>query len=427
MTRLSERLFFALMAIVLLFWGAYHFQRYYNEPLQFETAFEYTVPRTISSVGIAIRDEIIIEESPRGVESYLYEDASRVAVGQPVAEYYPDDIGDRNIRRLREIEQQIKMLENAQDTNINNLANTDTINRDIRDRLGVVANIMATGNSRDLPAIRTELTALMNRRKIAIGKEDNYHALISMLKEEYSRLDLAGAGSVYEARSPGIGFFSKSYDGYEALIAPSMIRRMEITEYIELIENPAPQTAPGRVGRLVKNQVWYFAMPIKLHESEWITQNQTVDILFEQVGRRIRARVYDIRFENQNDTMIAVFQINQMSPEIINLRVTEATVYAAQYSGVRVGSSSLYFRQNERGETERGVYVLEGNTVRFKLVYPIYEDQNFLISNPNPEIKPNIVDEFATDTDNYRLPPPIKQYDLVIVKGTDLYDGKPVQ
>ena len=442
MTRLSERLFFALMAVVVLCWGGYHFYRYYNEPLQFETAFEYTVPRTITGVGIAIRDEMIIDESPRGVESYLLDDAARVAIGQPVAEYYPDDVGDRNIRRLREIEQQIKMLEEAQDTNVNNLSNTDNINRDIRDRLGIVANIMATGQSRNLSVARADLTSLMNRRQIAIGNFDNYQALISALKDEYSMLSTSEAGSVYEAKSPGVGFFSKQYDGYETLISPAEIDSTTITEYLELIENPVPQTGQGRVGRLVKNQVWYFAMPIKLHESEWLKQNQTVELGFEQLGRRIKAKVYDVKFENKNDTMIAIFQTNQMTAELINLRVTEVSVYSTQYSGVRVSSSALYFRENERGENERGVYILSENTVKFKLVYPVYEEQSFLLSDPNPDLKEKqesmagaatsselsaISEATEIEVTPYTPPPPLKQYDLVIIKGTDLYDGKPIQ
>ena len=423
------------MAIVVACWGAYHFYRYYHEPLQFETAFTYTVPRTVTGFGIAIRDEIIIEESPRGVESYLYEDAARVAIGQPIAEYYPDDIGDRNIRRLREIEQQIKMLESAQDTNINNLSNTDAINRDIRDRLGIMANMMSTGRSRELSKVRADLTSLMNRRQIAIGNSESYNSLITSLRQEYSRLDSAGAGRVYEAKSPGVGFFSKQYDGYESMISPSMLDELSIAEYEKLIEGARPQVQAGRVGRLVKNQNWYFAMPIKLHQSEWLAQNQTVELWFEQVGRRIPARVYDVKFENKNDTMIAIFQLNQMSPEIINLRLTDVTVYATQYSGVRVNSAALYFRPGPNGENERGVYVLEGNTIRFKLVHPVYEEQSFLLSDPNP--RPRITEESAptstrtdgsaTDAAPYIPAPPLKQFDLVIVKGTDLYDGKPVQ
>jgi hypothetical protein len=206
-----------------------------------------------------------------------------------------------------------------------------------------------------------------------------------------------------------------------------MLRSMSIADYTALIEREPPSPPPGRVGRIVRTGIWYIAVPLDLHQSEWLRKGQQVQLEFEQIFRQIPATVHDIKFENNTDTIVAIFQSDHMSAEIINLRVTEVTIYSAQHSGLRISTSFLYFRERPDGGADRGVYVLDGTTVRFKLVHPVYEEATYLLSDPNPNPVERVTqDPENPDADSWQTPPPVRKYDLVI-RGVDLYDGKPIQ
>ncbi|MCL2068329.1 MAG: hypothetical protein FWH00_00360, partial [Oscillospiraceae bacterium] len=300
------------------------------------------------------------------------------------------------------------------------------INRDIRDRLGVMASIAATGQSRELESVRGDLTSLINRRQIAIGRTASFSARIEELNRERTALEITDRGDAVQILAPAPGFFSKYYDGYESLITPAMMSSMSIADYIRLTERAPPAPAPVHVGRMVPTGIWYFAVPLDLHQGEWLRKGQQVQLEFDQVTRRVPATVYDLRLENNTEMMVAVFTSDHMSDDIINLRVGEVTIFSAQHTGLRIPTSALYFRILPDGARERGVYVLDGNTIRFRLIYPVYEEAAFLLSDPNPSVRITS-DPDDPDTAPRRIPSPVRKYDLVITRGVDLYDGKTVQ
>ena len=441
MTKLSERLFLGVVALVVLCWGGYHFYRYYNDPMKFETVFEHTVPRTIAGTGIAVREELLLEAAgtgEAGEENYLHEDGARVGVGEIVAEFYRSSSRGRNMRRLRELETELEQLRQAQDVNLNNISNVDAINREIREKLRVLTGVAATGDGSDLPRAQSDLGFLINRRQIATGKAENYAERIGALQKEYDSLNATGDGAaVTAAPSPVAGYFASTCDGYESILSPGSIADMSVGDIEELIGREKPPAGSGRIGRIVTNQVWYYALPLELYQSELLRKGQAVELQFGRSATRVPAKVYDLKHENNSDSIIAIFRCDYMNAELINLRVCDVTVYSTQHTGVRISASSLQFRKNPLGETERGVYVLDGNTVRFRLVYPVYEEPGFLLSNPNPQPAAAPSPEAApaagaeppgeNEPAAYKPPQPVKVYDLVITKGLDLYDGKPVQ
>ena len=427
MRRLIERIVLIAVALTLLITGGYYFYRHQRSTFQFETVFEHTVPRTLYGTGVAIRSEVLIEASSAGVQVFPHDDATRFGIGQVVAEFHQyGDGGMTNQRRLREIEHEILMLTEAQDRNVNNMSSADAINRDIRDSLGTLRHVSATGQARELENVREDLASLINRRRIAIGEDENFSERIAQLNEERISLGVYYESTdIVSVHAPVTGFFSRTHDGYESLINPAIMRQMGVGGFMELIERPPPHVPARYVGRMVTSEIWHFAVPLELHSAEWLSRNQRVELEFDMSGRRVPAVVEDILFENNIDEVVAIFRSNHMSEDIINLRINDVLVYSTQHTGLRISNSALHFRETPGG-VERGVYVLEGNVMRFRTVHPIYEGPHFFLSDPNPVIPLPSPDDLDEEGYPRRAAPPVRMFDMVVTRGVDLYDGRPV-
>jgi len=425
------RIFVGALSMALLLFGFYHFYRYQNSALHFETVLMHTVPRTLYGTGIAVRSEVLVESSGFGTTNFLHDDATRLGIRQIVAEVHDTAVGiSPDYLRLQEIEREIERLTAAQDRNVNNMSTADAINRDIRDRLGALRTVSATGQAQDLERLHDDLSQLINRRRIAIGEDEDFSERLAVLNNERRYLNTPTFGSAAHSvvRAPVPGLFSRVYDGYETLITPAAMRRMSIDDFVGLIDY-APELPIGYTGRMVTSEVWFFAVPLNLHHAEWISRGQRVEMEFDSSGRRVPATVYDIVFGNRDDIVVAIFRSNHMSRDLINLRVNDVVVYSMQHTGIRVNNNAIHFRETPDGGVERGVYVLDGNILRFRSIHPIYENPHFLLSDPNPQI---IHPTFAIDEDDEnfeprRLPQPVRQFDLVVTSGVDLFDGRPIR
>ena len=405
-----ERLIMGLLALVLLIWGGYHAYQYYRSPLEYETVFEYSVTRTILGQGIAVREERVIEEDAPGVGSYQFDNATRISVGETVAEFYETDAGDRNARRMRELDREIEMLRYAQNANINNFANADVINREIRDSLGNLNWIVSTGRCDGLAVVREELTSLVNRRQVATGKTENFNERIALLTDEYTKLDSQTASdSIYQVKAPLAGYFSRNVDGFESAITPGMLDDMSVDEYLTLMESTAPRYGMPMVGKMVTNQVWHFAVAVSPHQTEWLFIGQVVNMELEGLPQTIPATVMDLKMENTKEKTIVLLRCDYMSDMLIDLRVADVKLHSSRYTGLRVNSEALRFQ-----DSVRGVYVIEDNTIRFRRLKPVYEEQTFIISDMAAN---------ALEGDGHEM---VKLYDQIITKGI-VYDGMPVQ
>ena len=99
---------------------------------------------------------------------------------------------------------------------------------------------------------------------------------------------------------------------------------------------------------------------------------------------------------------VLVLRCSQMNSEIAKARNEKIQLRMHTYHGMRINQSALRVVD---GIT--GVYVVDGISAKFKPVNIIYSDTGFAIC--------------AYDTTNSNA---LKQYDEVIVRGGDLYDGK---
>lgn len=418
MSRIAERIIALLVILFLLSYVGYQAYRYYYSPVETEIAYEYTVARSVSTRGIAVREEMVLDRSAEGVQHYPYQDASRVAIGSPVAEYYRSS-GNRDLKRVRELEEEIARLQQAQETVSGNLAGAEVYNRDIKTQVARLSAMASEGQYADLADIRRNVTLLINKKQISTGKVTGFAPRIRQLEKELEGIGRVASENALEVvTAPVSGYFSKMVDGYEARITPDMLKDMEVADYQKLIDAKTPTQNTVRVGKMVLSEKWTFAAPVASEHLEWINEALKeakkrgvpvqVNVQFEQVPQPVLLTIDSVVEQKDSDTAVLLLRCNQVSEELFDLRIANATLNFQQYTGIRIDSANLRFL----GE-RRGVYILDDQRVRFKEIDPVYEEQDFLLSKTY---------YVGVEQTQY-----VRLFDKVIVKGTDLYDGKVIQ
>ena len=145
---------------------------------------------------------------------------------------------------------------------------------------------------------------------------------------------------------------------------------------------------------------------IQAAELEKYSDGETVYLNFNMYGiSQIPFTVEELRTDGSDpDHAVVLLSTTYMIPELLMVRNPSAQIDFISYTGLKVPAGAKRYEGQQVG-----VYVLDGDVIRFKTVNIIYENSEFILC--------------GTNTDLER---PLKIYDQVIVEGTDLYDGKTI-
>lgn len=416
MSRITERIMAILIIAFLLMYVGYQVRRYYFKPVETETVYEYTVSRSISTRGIAIREEMLLDRVSGEVGSYPVEDAARVGLGETVAVFYQNGRGDQTAQKVREVENEISMLREAQEVPGGNLAAAEVYNREIKGEVASLANMSSSGHYYDISGMRDRLNLLINKKLISTGKEPGYSRRIEQLQKELESISSRNKSEATDKlTAPVSGYFCKTLDGYENLVSTSNITDWQAEDFLEILQRPTPRQNTNRVGRMVLSEKWIFAAPVPVENTDWINEllkksrltgaPVKIKLNFDHISQPVQGTLKSMVYEQGDESAVLLVMCDQVSEQLFNLRVSNATLSFQNYSGIRINTANLRFLDDKRG-----VYVMDDQTVRFKEIDPVYEEAGFVLS-----------ETFYVDSEEKRY---VRMFDQVIVKGNDLYDGK---
>lgn len=407
MRQFSERLIAAMLLLFLTVYVGYQLYRYYFSPIQTETAFQHSVTESIAVEGVIIRSETVIPRTQSGVESISHDDGTRVAVGQTVAEFYSDSVGDSQVGRMRELEREIAALKEAQNPIISNFSNAESISRDIKYQMNNLTQMASLGRYHGAANVRPALVTLLNKKQVALGKEENFEGRIQRLQSEYERLSASAAvGNRETAVAPVAGYYVREVDGLEESLTPAQLEHSSIQDILSLLDSQAPTEPSGNIGKVVTNPNWYFVTTTPKYDIQWMQVGQELSLTFDVVDEPIPVTVTAIISENSVEDAALILSTKYVTGALLNLRHTQAVLSMDQFTGLKISKTAIRFQDGVQG-----VYVLSKNTIFFKRVDPIYEELTYIISREGGD---------AQDV------PTVKLFDQVIVKGLDLNDGKVV-
>lgn len=402
MNTLSGKITVAVLSLFLLIYVGFNAWRFFYYPIKTETVIEYTIQDTMQVKGLMIRDEIPVETPVSGVVRYYYEDGVRVIPGTAVAEVRSSRQDVLDARRAVWLEDEAEALRQVQALGEVSIS-YDRAKRQASQALSEIIEMNAGGVLEESSELAAALQTALNKRQAVTGEETDFSARISALEAERESLIARDSGVLEVIAAPEYGYFSSYCDAGAEEISISMLEQCTARELAELAGKKYPVDR-SRAGKVIEGYRWYYAAIVDEDQSEKFQINTQVDLRFSgSSSGAVPGTVVQVISDEDGATAV-VFECNYMSAQLSALRNPSAQIEFKTYSGLKIPNRALRFE-----EGVKGVYVSDGQQIRFKTVDVLYEDVDFFLS--------------AVDGND---PQRVQLYDDIIVEGTDLYDGKPL-
>ena len=185
---------------------------------------------------------------------------------------------------------------------------------------------------------------------------------------------------------------------------------MTLDEYYKTVESdPVDHTNSLAVGKLINSPEWYVLSEISADQLKKFTEGNTYPLTFPYNSDVvIKMKLERIIRENSSESVVLVFKTNTMPDNFNYLRKQSVQIVEESYTGYKVPANALRVVDGVKG-----VYILSGNTVKFKEVEVLVELNGYFIVKEQPTY---------LEDENYNKK--LGLYDVIIISGKNLYDGK---
>ncbi len=392
-----------VMSAFLLVYAGFQVWRFFYNPYETEIAINHSVSESIHVNGIAVRTEMIIEDSYGGSVSYIYEDAEKVLKNRPVAYNHASSDTVTKMQKATELEKEINLLKEASSGVSQLYGSSEFINDQIGSAVLTYSESVSNGKCSGLSAAKDNLLLSINKKTVITGGENYFEERIAVLQQEYDELqaeiDVDAAETVL---APKTGYFISGVDGFENLISKENIYEKTVEE-IEGIINQDVVTVEQKIGKIADNYKWYYVISVEQNEAEMFYEGRTVDINFEGINYSIEFEVKDIITDDTSENTVVVMESTTFTSDVASLRQVNADIVFDTISGLKISSSAVRFNENQ----EIGVFILDRGEVKFRKIETLYEGSGYLIVRWNKSEKTML-----------------QLFDEVFIGGSDIYVGK---
>lgn len=399
-----------------------------------ETAMYGTVSDTLQARGFAIRDEEVITESYSGVLSYRVADGTRVSAGGVIADVFTSESDAAAWNTVDNLEQEISNLQTLAKPADFFAANPSMISTQIYTALGNIASEIRNNNFSETTTLKENLQMVLNRKQLITGEEspETFQSRIEELESQKESITASANPAVGSITAPAAGYFISSTDGFENVVNVSDIENITAGTVRDLLGREQGTGLSSSVGKICSDFNWYLVCVFSdnaIWRFEDVTQ-VNLDIPFAST-ETIPATVIAKNKDRATGDTAVVFECSYMDSDIASVRNEMVQINVQTYSGVLVSEKALrfcdvpYTEIDENGnEVEKvqknvkGVYIQNGRQLEFVQIFTEKTVNGYAICKT--ELSESERESMVTD-DTVQL------YDNVVVEGTDLYDGKPVQ
>lgn len=366
-------------------------------PIKTETAKFHTTSDGYNITGIIMRNETPVSYNGGGVMHFVVNDGNRVSKDGIIANVYDSENASIAVSQTKILQEKIADIEDILSYNDIGAANLDLINSRVRERINELIFSTSTGNYSSVITDSESLLSAMNRKQAAMGVTDDLSNELAALKAQIPQNTTEPKDRVIAECS---GYFVSQTDGYESVLKPDDLSKIT-PDFLDNIH--VEEKKSDVVGKIVSDYEWYIAAKVTINESMNFKEGENLKINTSvKSSPTLSVKVKKINVSDNSDSAVIIFACNQMNSELASMRNGPMTVVKAEYSGLRIPRKALRVV-----DSVRGVYVLSGMQVNFVPVEILYSDESHIICEKINENEKGL-----------------KLYDLVVVKGKNLYDGK---
>jgi len=404
----------AVLSILLIAYIVFQAFGGFKSKIEVMVADKYTENDIMTLEAYVMRNEIILYSVYQGGINYLYPDGAKVGMNTVVANVYSGDnvLTDRSY--LIELDNQISILESSNITDTLSIKDTTAVDSRISDLYELMCYRLSYGDINFVMHKKDDLLVLLNRRAIITKKIPNYNDKIKLLQDEKLSLSTGNENIIDTITTENSGYFYTEADGFEIMFASTKAANLTVPQFKNMI-NSTPDTYTRNniygIGKIVVDYNWYIACVVTKDELRHFKENNKYDVIFTYSNDvKLNMRLERIIQDPVDPSIILLFSTGRVLENFNFLRKQSIEIVRSSYTGYRVPISAV--RQNKEGRD--GVYILDGNIVKFKEISVLIESNGYYIVEAQDKMN---------DEEYYKK---LGLYDLIITKGTKLYEGKVV-
>lgn len=404
----------ALAVALALYMGIYVY-RGFSDPFTTTYTYEYVSNDAVEAEGILVRQEQVFQEQV-GIVDVTRGEGEKVGKGQTVALVHKDSKAVETQAELDQLELEISLLDFALgqgDASISTAHLDESI-------LQSIVGLRAAAAVSDYSDLEDQVRALKSQ---VLKREYTYDENLdigqlqqqrSELVNQYKDLKSQVSGATSRITAPEPGTFSALVDGYEGLLTPETIRTITPSQLEELRKRKMDASAAP--GKLVTSEKWYFAATLSAENAQRLSVGKTVLVGFSGDFSQDISMLVELVSEPEDGSCVVVLSSDSYLRETLLLRQQSVEIIYKRSTGLRVPKTCLRMitkttTDKETGETVEeeilGLYALVGGQAEFKKVKIQGEGSDYYVVTP--------------DSEDSRA---LRAGDEIIVRATDLYDGK---
>ena len=368
-----------------------------------QTAIYQTVTRSVSANGFVLREEQYVRNPYSGTVVPAVSNGTKVAAGDTVSKIFPTASAAAAAVRLEELEESIEFYHSVISASTGvQPADLQLYKQNVVTAMIGLTDAASSGDLTRFSALTRDLRGAMTKKQIAYGNQVDVSDKLAELLSERSALQyqLSEYSSI---TAEAAGYYVATSDGYENVFPYENALTLSVQDVDRLNEMEPSAVPGGTVGKLVTKFNWYLVCNVKAREIDGISTGKTVGVSFPgSAAGTVNMYVCAINAEKNSEDVTLVLKSNKMNAAVASLRKESVKICVEEYDGFVVEPKAV---RTVDGVT--GVYVKLGNIVRFRKIDIGYSDDSMILAT-------------VPDGGSGYL----KQYDEIIIEGTNLYDGK---
>lgn len=398
-----------LLSVFLIAYIVYHLVNSFSSDVDTMAADIVTVSESFTSEAYIFRNEEVLISDTTGNVNYLLDDGTRVAKNTQVAEVYESAGSDDNDALLGELEKQITILENSTPKGDWAMSDSSGVDSQIDSLYYTIRGKIDDGELDYVFRRKDELLTFINKKQMIIDPSLSFDGMLDELKRQKAELTTSNDGTpVYNEQS---GYFYSEVDGYESIFTADAVENLTLNDFYKIIESDPDNSMEGVVAKVATSYNWYIALEAPAVHQQYYNVGNSYEVNFPYSGgQTVPMKLYRIITDSESENVVLVFETGNIPEDFNYLRKQTVEIVQQSYTGYRVPSSAV-----RMVDSKQGVYIKSGNVVKFKEIVPLVEVDGYFI----------VKEQDKLNDKDYESK--LGMYDLVIVKGKNLYEGKIIE
>lgn len=391
----------SLFSIFLVFIIVYQFYIQMYKAAATEFAVEISCEETENTMGYFLRDEQVVYSGNSKYFDIIIPNGGKVSKNGTIANVYSTENAAKIQSQIRELQLKIDEYKSVASAGSGVNDSASYVGSVKKDAVSISDSI---SNYDPISAFEKSSNYIVSiiKHKISNGEITDYSHMIDELEKQMALLKAQSSSVTKYLSSPVSGYFTYKADGLETSLSMDMTENFDSSVFENIKSICQNQTVVNNaIGKVVKGSDWRICFKSSADKFEKTSIGSTVYIRIPSLtDSKIKCSVVGLKQEGKD--VYIVLQSNVVTGDILSQRMCEIEVIIDSYNGLRIDKNAI-----RKIDGVEGVFVKSNGILRYRKVDILYIGSTYAV------IKYDSIDKSR-----------VQAYDEVVIKGSDLYDGK---